>query len=92
MEIRGTLVVTALMALVAGFIVQSIKLGLGEEWQKYWRYIPIPLAFVLIGIGVLIAWLQQEPMVAGGINGFIAAAVAAYGFDFISGVLGKRSG
>ena len=88
-EIQGTLVVTALMALVAGFVVWAIKLGLGEEWQKYWRYIPIPLALVLIGIGVLIAWLQGEPLVAGGINGFIAAAAAAYGYDLISGILGK---
>lgn len=89
MEIQGTLVVTALAAVIAGFLVQAVKLILAEE---YWRYIPLPLAAVLIGIGVLLAWLQGEPLVAGGINGFLAAALAAFGFDFISGILGKKQG
>ena len=90
MEIQGTLVVTALMALVGVFLVQGVKLALGKEWAGYWRYIPIPLALVMIGIGVLLAYLQGEDLVAGGINGFVAGAFSAFGYDLLKGIFLRK--
>lgn len=84
MEITGTVIITATMAVIAAFITQAVK---GIVPEEYHRYIPLPLALVLVGIGVLLAWLQGNPMVAGGIGGFMAAALAVYGYEFIHSVI-----
>ena len=84
MEIVGSVTVSALMAIVAGFVTQYVKGVIPEGWH---RYIPGPLALVTIGLGVLLSWLQGQDMVAGGIEGFLAAALAAYGYDAIKGFI-----
>jgi len=89
MEIVGSVTVSALMAIVAGFITQWVK---GIVPEQYHRYIPGPLALVTIGIGILLAWLQGQDLVAGGIEGFLAAALAAYGYDFVKGILKPGGG
>lgn len=82
MEIVGTVQVSVVMAIIAGFCVQWLK---GMIPKAYHRYIPGPLALALIGVGVLLAWLNGADMVAGGIEGFLAAALAVYGYDMIRG-------
>jgi uncharacterized membrane protein YqgA involved in biofilm formation len=89
MEIVGSVTVSALMAIVAGFITQFVKGAIPEEFH---RFIPLPLALVTIGLGVLLAWLQGQDMVAGGIEGFLAAALAAYGYDAIKGFIKPGGG
>lgn len=84
MEIQGTILITALAAVTAAFLTQYVK---GVTPEQYHRYIPLPLALVLIGIGVLLAWLQEEPLVAGGIQGFVSAAFAVYGYEFFHNVI-----
>ena len=84
MEITGTIIITASIAVIAAFVTQAVKQIVPEE---YHRYIPLPLALVLVGVGVLLAWLQAEDLVAGGIGGFMAAALAVYGYEFIHSVI-----
>lgn len=84
MEITGSVVVSAIMAVVASFLTQAVKQAIPE---KYHRYIPIPLALVTVGVGVLLAWLQGQNMVTGGIEGFLAAALAVYGYETIKGIV-----
>jgi len=84
MEIVGSVTVSAFMAIVAGFLTQWIKGMMPESWH---RYIPGPLALILVAVGVVLSWLQSQDMVAGGIEGFLAAALACYGYDFIKGVI-----
>lgn len=84
MEITGSVTVTAVMAVVAAFITQAVKQAIPEQ---YHRFIPLPLAAVLVGVGVLLAWLQAQDMVQGGIMGFMAAALAVYGYEFVTGVI-----
>lgn len=84
MEITGTVLITATMAVIAAFITQAVK---GMVPEQYHRYIPLPLALVLVGIGVFIAWLQAGDMVAGGIGGMMAAALAVYGYEFFHNVI-----
>ena len=87
MEIQGTLVVSVVMVVTASFLTEAVKKILPEHLH---RYIPLPLAIVLIGIGVLLAYLQSEDMVAGGIQGLMVAALAALGYDAISGLISGR--
>lgn len=89
MEIVGSVSVSALMAIVAGFITQSVKKLVPEVWHCY---IPIPLGLILTGIGVLLAWLQGQNLVAGGIEGFLGAALAVYGYDTIKGFIKPGGG
>jgi hypothetical protein len=84
MEIVGSVKVSALMAIVAGFLTQWIKGMIPKKWH---RFIPGPLALALVGAGVLLAWLQGQNMVTGGIEGFLAAALAAYGYDAVKGFI-----
>lgn len=84
MEITGSVVVSAVMAVVASFLTQAVKQAIPET---YHRYIPIPLALVTVGVGVLLAWLQGQNMVTGGIEGFLAAALAVYGYETIKGIV-----
>ena len=84
MEITGNVVVTATIAVIAAFITQAVKLAIPEQ---YHRYIPLPLAAVLVGVGVLLAWLQNQDMVQGGIMGFMAAALAVFGYEFVTEVI-----
>lgn len=70
------------MALIAAFLVQGVKQILAE---KYYRFIPLPLGALCIGIGVLLAFLTGNDMVAGGIEGIVAAAIAAFGYDMVKG-------
>ena len=83
-EITGTIAVTAAIAIAAAFITQAVKQALPKQ---YHRYIPLPLALILIGLGVLLAYLKAEDMVAGGVGGFVAAAWAVYGYEFVHSVL-----
>jgi hypothetical protein len=80
MEIVGSVATSAVMAAIAIFLVQAVK-GLIRNEEDH-RYIPLPLAAVLIGVGVLLAWLRGLDMVSGGIEGFMAAAFAVYGWEF----------
>jgi energy-converting hydrogenase Eha subunit A len=82
MEITGSVVVSAIMAVIAGFVTQAVKQAVPESWH---RYIPLPLALVLTGVGVLLAWLQGQNMVTGGLEGFLGAALAVYGYQAIRG-------
>ena len=84
MEITGKILITATMAVMAAFFTQSVKQAIPE---RYHRYIPLPIAVVLIGIGVFVAWLQGGDMVAGGIGGMMAAALAVYGYEFMHSVI-----
>jgi len=84
MEITGNVTITAVIAVIAAFITQAVKQAIPEQ---YHRYIPLPLAAVLIGVGVLLAWLQHQDMVQGGIMGFMSAALAVYGYEFVTGVI-----
>ena len=85
MEIVGSLAVSAIMAVVAAFIVQAVKQL--PVLKPYHDYIPLPLALILIGVGVLLAFLQGGDMVQGGIEGFIGAALAIYGYEFVTHTL-----
>jgi len=73
------------MAVISVFLVQAIK---GSIPKQYHRYIPIPIMLVLVGIGVLLAWLTSGDMVAGGIEGVFGAALAVYGYQFYKGIRG----
>ena len=84
MEITGNVVITATIAVIAAFITQAIKQATPESWH---RYIPLPLAAALVAVGVLLAWLQNQDMVQGGIMGFMAAALAVYGYEFVTGII-----
>lgn len=84
MVITGNVVVTATMAVIAAFITQAVKIAIPEQ---YHRYIPLPLAAILVGVGVLLAWLQGQDMVQGGLMGFMATALAVFGYDFVHGVI-----
>ncbi len=83
-EIVGGLQVTALMAVVAAFVVQAVKQAINPE---YHRFLPLPLAMVLVVIGALVALLRGENPVEGGIMGFVAAALAVYGYEFVKGII-----
>lgn len=89
MEIQGSLTTVALMALFAMFIVQAVKKVLREEYHKF---IPLPLAAVCVAVGVGLAYLaapgfEGMSLVAGGAAGFVSAAFAAFGYDFVAGIL-----
>ena len=85
MEIVGSLVVASIMALIAAFVVQAVKQL--PVLKPYHDYIPLPLALILVGVGVLLAYLQGGDLVQGGIEGFIGAALAIYGYEFVTHVL-----
>lgn len=84
MEITGNVAITATIAVIAAFITQAVKQAIPES---YHRFIPLPLALVLVGVGVLLAYLQGQDMVQGGIMGFMAAALAVYGYEFFTSVI-----
>lgn len=84
MEIAGSVTVSAVMAVIASFVTQAVKQAIPENW---YRYIPLPLALVMVGVGVLLAYLQAADMVAGGLEGFMAAAFAVYGYETIKGIV-----
>jgi len=86
MEIIGTATVSISMAVIAIFLVQAIKQAIPKSWH---RYIPIPIMVVLVGVGVLLAYLTQGDMVQGGIEGMFAAALAVYGWEFFKMVRGS---
>jgi hypothetical protein len=79
MEING-FAVSGIMAAIAAFVTQAVKQAIPEQMH---RYIPIPLALVLVGIGVFFAWYRGTDLLAGGIEGFVAAALAVYGYEFV---------
>jgi len=89
MEITGSVAVSALMAIIAGCLTQFVK-GIFDESLHKW--IPLPLALILIGVGVGLAWLQGQDMVVGGIEGFLAAALAVYGYQAIKGFITRPEG
>jgi len=89
MTIVGSVWTVAIVALCAAAIVQYTKRNIPE---KYHDLIPGPLALIMIGIGVLAAWLdvpsmEELTLVQGGTSGFVAAILAAYGYDFVSGAI-----
>lgn len=81
-SITGSVAVPVIMAVVAGFLTQAVKQAIPE---RYHRYIPIPLAVILCGAGVLLAWLQGTNPVDGGTAGIVAAALAVYGYQVVKG-------
>lgn len=89
-EFQGNIAVTAAIAILAAFVTQAVKQAIPEE---YHRFIPLPLAIILIGAGVLLAYLTGGSLVDGGVGGMVAAALAVYGFEFVSNVLmgGRRT-
>jgi len=89
MEITGNVTITAAIAVIAAFITQAVKQAVPET---YHRYIPLPLAVVLVAAGVLLAYLQRTDMVQGGIMGFMAAALAVYGYEFVTGIIKRPAG
>jgi hypothetical protein len=84
--ITGAVTTSAIMALIAAFIVQGFKQILNEA---YHRFIPLPLGAVMVGVGVLLARLTGNNLVDGGLEGIVAAALAAYGYDMVKGWLAK---
>ena len=85
--ITGSVTTSAIMALIAALITQAIKQAIPEQ---YHRFIPLPLAGVTIGIGVLLAFLTQNDMVVGALEGIVAAALAVYGYDTVKGFVKKE--
>lgn len=85
--ITGAITTSATMALIAAFITQAVKQAIPEEWH---RFIPLPLAAVTIGVGILLAFLTSNDMVAGAIEGIVAAALAVYGYDAVKGFVRKE--
>ena len=79
MDVVGTVTVTMTMAVIAAFITQAVKQMVPSE---YYKFIPLPLGAILVGIGILLAWLTGNDMVAGGVEGLMAAALAVYGYEF----------
>jgi hypothetical protein len=79
MEITGGVAITMGLAVIAGFVTQAIKQRVP---QQYHRFIPLPLAAVLVGVGVALAWLQGQNLAEGGLQGFFSAALAVYGYEF----------
>ena len=90
MEITGSLGTVAIVALVAAFLVEALKRI--PELDPYQKYIPIPLAIVMIGVGIGWALLNGLDPVQGGAGGLVAAALAAFGFDSVSGIVKGRRG
>jgi hypothetical protein len=88
MEIVGSIAISMTVAVIAAFVTQAVKQVVP---QGYHRYIPLPLALALTGAGVLLAWLQGENMVAGGVEGFLAAALAVYGYELFE-MFGAKGG
>ena len=87
MEILGSLTVSAVVALFAAFLTQAVKQAIDEKWH---RFIPLPLAGVTVVAGVVLAYLQGADLVQGGIEGFVGAALAVYGYEFVKNVMGAR--
>ena len=85
--ITGVVTTSAIMALIAAFITQAVKQAIPEDWH---RFIPLPLAGVTIGVGVLLAFLTGNDMVAGALEGIVAAALAVYGYDTVKGFVKKE--
>lgn len=85
--ITGNIATSAIMALIASFITEGVKRILAEP---YYKFIPLPLGAVCVGIGVLLAWLSGADMVAGGLEGIVAAAIAAYGYDTVKGFVANK--
>ena len=79
---QGNLAVSAVLGVVAAVLTQYVK---GIVPEPYHKYIPLPLALVCLGVGVLLAWLNGGDLVQGGTEGFIAAAIAVYGYQFVKG-------
>lgn len=89
MRIEGDLLTVAIMALFAAFVVEAVKRIVDEQ---YYRYIPLPLAALCVVVGVAMAALaapgfEEMSLVQGGSAGFVAAALAAFGYDFVKGIL-----
>ena len=76
----GDVRVSAVLGIVAALLTQYVKGVIPEEQHKW---IPLPLALVCMGVGVLYAFLQGQNMVNGGVEGFVAAAIAVYGYQFV---------
>ena len=92
MDIVGSLTTVAIMALFAAFLTEAVKRILVGQLEPYTRYIPLPLAVVCVGVGVGLAALQAPGfegmnLVQGGAAGFVAAALAAFGYDFVKGII-----
>ena len=84
---QGDLRVSAVLGAVALFLTQYFK---GIIPEQHHRYIPLPLALACVGIGVLLAFLNGANMVTGGTEGFIAAAIAVYGYQLIRGFVNPK--
>jgi len=80
--VTGSVTTSAILALIAAFLVQAVKQAIAEE---YYRFIPLPLGAVMLGVGILLAFLSGNDMVAGAMEGIVAAALAAFGYDMVSG-------
>jgi len=96
-DVVGGIKTVALISLFALFITEAVK-QIFKRWveevdfEKYWCLIPIPLAVLCTGVGIGLAALQapgfeEMNLVAGGAAGFVAAALAAYGHDILSGIV-----
>lgn len=81
--VEGSVTTTALMALIAGVLTEGVKRWKLDE--KYYKFIPIPLVLVTTGIGVGLAAATGNPLIQGGIEGVVAGALAAFGYDAVSG-------
>ena len=84
-EFTGQLVLSVWIALASAVIVEVVKLF--PPLKPYHDWIPAPLVIVCVGVGVLIAWLQGADMVSGGLQGLLGAALAIFGYEFVTHVL-----
>ena len=96
MRIEGDLLTVAIMALFAAFVVEAVKRGLKGK-EDYFRFIPIPLAVLCVVVGAACVALgvpgfEEMTLAQGGSAGFVAAALAAFGYDFVKGVLLRPAG
>ena len=60
----------------------SVVYDLAELWSGIVGFVP-----GLLAVGVLLAWLNGANMVQGGSEGFVAGAIAVYGYQLIKGIL-----
>lgn len=86
MEIKivGDVTVSALLALVAAFTTEAAKRAINES---YHRFLPLPIAAFCIVIGSALAWGTGNDPVEGAQQGFVGAALAVFGYEFVKGVI-----
>lgn len=83
-EVTGHIVIGVVSLLAAAFVVRATREMVGEELH---RFLPLPLAALLVLCGIALATVKGLDPVDGGTEGFIALALAWYGPELYRGVV-----